>query len=94
MGYLFTPAGFDKLKQDLKTAEERRPEIVRALTRAREMGDLSENGAYKGAKFELSDLDRKIRHLKHLIKSAKVIEKPKKNDFVQFGHTVTLKRIN
>lgn len=91
---LFTKEGFEKLKSDLKTAEEKRPEAVIALSRAREMGDLSENGAYKGARFELSDLDRRIRHLKHLIESARVIKKSKSNDVVQFGHTVIVRRIN
>ena len=94
MAYLFTKEGFEKLKSDLKTAQGKRPEVVKALVRAREMGDLSENGAYKGARFELSDLDRKIRHLKRLINSAEVIQKPKNNDFIQFGHTVTLRKIN
>lgn len=90
----FTKEGFEKLKSDLKTAEEKRPEVVATLSRARAMGDLSENGFYKGARFELSDLDRKIRHLKRLISEGRVIQKPTNNDFVQIGHTVTLKRIN
>lgn len=94
MSYLFTPQGFEKIKQDLKTAEEKRPEAVATLARARAMGDLSENGFYKGARFELSELDRKIRQLRHWITNAKVIEKPKNNDVIQFGHTVILKRIN
>lgn len=91
---LFTKEGFEKLKQDLKDAEEKRPEVVATLTKARNMGDLSENGFYKGAKFELNDLDRKIRQLKHLISEGRVINTPTNNDIVQIGHTVTLKRIN
>ena len=90
---LFTKEGFEKLKKDLKEAEEKRPEAVATLTKARNMGDLSENGFYKGAKFELNDLDRKIRHLTHLIKEGQVIQKPVNNDYVQLGHTVTLKRV-
>lgn len=90
----FTKEGFEKLKSDLKDAQERRPEVVATLTRARAMGDLSENGFYKSAKFELNDLDRKIRHLRHLIKYGQVINKPLNNEYVQIGHTVTLKRLN
>lgn len=94
MSYLFTPAGFQKIKNDLKIAEDKRPEAVATLARARAMGDLSENGFYKGARFELSELDRKIRQLRHWIANAKVIEKPKDNKVIGFGHTVVLKRIN
>lgn len=93
MAILFTKKGFEKLKKDLKEAEEKRPIAVDALVRARAMGDLSENGFYKGARFELNDLDRKIRHLRHLIKEGQIIQKPTNNDFVQIGHTVTLRRI-
>ena len=92
MAILFTKAGYENLKVELKIAEEKRPGILKSLVRAREMGDLSENGAYKSAKFELSDLDRKIRHLKHLISKGRVI-KPLNNDYVQIGHTVTIRRV-
>lgn len=91
---LFTKEGFDKLKADLKDAEEKRPETVATLAKARAMGDLSENGFYKGARFELNDLDRKIRHLRRLVQGGQVIQKPTNNDFVQIGHTVTLRKIN
>lgn len=94
MAILFTKEGFEKLKKDLIEAEKKRPEAVATLAKARAMGDLSENGFYKGARFELSDLDRRIRQLKHLVMNAKVIEKPKNTDFIQFGHTVTLKKLN
>jgi transcription elongation factor GreA len=94
MKYLFTQKGYEKLKNDLRDAEEKRPEVVKTLTRARAMGDLSENGFYKGARFELNELDRKIRHLRHLIKEGEIIPVPKDNKSVQIGHTVVLKRIN
>lgn len=93
MAILFTKEGYEKLKKDLNAAEKKRPETVSTLAKARVMGDLSENGFYKGARFELNDLDRKIRHLRHLINEGQIIQKPTNNDFVQIGHTVTLKRI-
>ena len=93
MAIIFTKEGYGNLKSRLKEAEEKRPHAVTTLTRARAMGDLSENGLYKGARSELNDLDRKIRQLKYLIKEAKVIKKPKQNEYVQIGHKVTLRRI-
>jgi transcription elongation factor GreA len=94
MPILFTEEGFEKIKLDLKEAEEKRPNAVATLAKARAMGDLSENGFYKGARFELNDLDRKIRHLRHLVSEGQVINKPLSNDFVQIGHTVKLKLIS
>jgi transcription elongation GreA/GreB family factor len=93
MAILFTKEGYNKTKSDLDDAKRKRPEAVATLARARAMGDLSENGFYKGARFELNDLDRKIRHLTRLVEEGRVIEKPTSNDTVQVGHTVILKRI-
>ena len=94
MAILFTKEGYENLKIELQKAEEKRPKAVATLSRARAMGDLSENGFYKGARFELNDLDRKIRHLKRLIQEGQVIQKPTNNDYVQIGHTVTIRRIS
>lgn len=91
MAILFTKEGFEKIKVELKIAESKRPEVLKSLIRAREMGDLSENGAYKSARFELSDIDRKIRHLMRLVKEGQVV-KPSDNHTVQIGHVVTLRR--
>lgn len=40
------------------------------------MGDLSENGLYKAAKFELSNIDRNIRRLTHFINKGVIAVKP------------------
>lgn len=90
---LFTKEGYNKIKSDLDEALRKRPEAVASLARARAMGDLSENGFYKGARFELNDLDRKIRHLKHLVSEAQIIETPTDTNTVQIGHRVTVRRI-
>jgi len=89
----FTKSGFKNLKQELENLISKRPEGVKTLTRAREMGDLSENGLYKAARFELSDLDRQIRNLKYLIKNAKVFLPPN-NDTIQIGHKVIIESEN
>lgn len=91
---LFTKEGYNKIKTDLDEAIKKRPEAVATLARARAMGDLSENGFYKGARFELNDLDRKIRHLRQLVENAQIVQKPMSNETVQIGHTVRLRRIN
>lgn len=83
----FTKAGYQKLLDEKKQLTDSRPAAVEELKRAREMGDLSENGAYKGARFKLSDIDRRMRHLDHLLKHANVVELSQ-IDTVDIGCTV------
>ena len=85
----FTKSGYDNLKKKLDILLNKRPDAVKTLSRAREMGDLSENGLYKAAKFELSDIDREVRFLKNLIKYGKIIG-PSNNNTVQIGHNVEI----
>jgi len=53
---------------------EKRPYKVENLKVAREMGDLSENAAYKVARMELSAIDSRLRYLQKLILTAKITE--------------------
>ncbi|MFC1654049.1 GreA/GreB family elongation factor [Patescibacteria group bacterium] len=82
--------GFEKAKSDVEKLSTLREEILVRLQTAREMGDLSENGAYKYAKFELRDCDRKLRHAKKLSMYGVVVEKDD-NGVIGFGNTVTIK---
>ncbi len=51
-----------------------RPKCVEDLKTAREFGDLSENYEYKAAKQELRRCDSRLRYLKKMIATAKVIK--------------------
>lgn len=69
----FTKEGVeDLLKQKSKLLEER-PAAVKELTRAREMGDLSENGLYKAAKSRLVSIDATLRRITTTLKLAEII---------------------
>jgi len=81
-GYHENQKEFDKLTKDRKN-------ILVRLQTAREMGDLSENGAYKYAKFELRNTDRKLRQLTRFLRYG-VIVKSKDKHTVSFDNTVTL----
>lgn len=87
----FTKEGYDQLIQEKETLLAKRPGIVDELRRAREMGDLSENGAYKGARMSLSSVDARIRHLTHLIRYAKIIQQTD-SDVVSLGNTIVLQQ--
>ncbi len=72
----FTKEGLENLKKELEETQISRPAAVKELTRAREMGDLSENGLYHAAKSRLRSMDSKIRRLSSMIKLADVYEAP------------------
>lgn len=71
----FTKEGFEKNQKDYDLLLEKRKEILVRLQAAREMGDLSENGAYTAAKLELRSTDRELRRLKYLLRFGVVTEK-------------------
>jgi transcription elongation factor GreA len=87
----FTSAGYSALQPKLDELFKKRERVLIELQRAREQGDLSENGAYKAARFELGDTDRAIRTLQHQIKYGKVVTTPN-NGTIGVGSKVKLRR--
>jgi transcription elongation factor GreA len=77
---IFTKIGLENLMKKNEKLVGERPAAVLDLKKAREMGDLSENGYYKAARAKLNDIDREVRHNNYLIKSAVV--KPLSSVFV------------
>ena len=84
---IFTKQGLEDLKKKTEALVNQRPLDVLELKKAREMGDLSENGYYKAAKFKLIDTDRAIRKNNYLIKNA-LVSIPMGIDFVDIGNKV------
>lgn len=85
----FTKAGYEQLSVRQAELLKKREEVIVALQRAREMGDLSENGAYTAARFELGNVDRELKRLEFHIKYGKVMEATS-FDKVGFGNKVTV----
>lgn len=85
----FTKAGFDNLKVRQAELLAKREIVLVSLQRAREMGDLSENGAYTSARFELGNVDRELRRLEYNLKYG-VVREPENTGKVGFGNKVTV----
>ena len=68
----FTKQGFKETEVLYEKLLSERPAAVADLKKARDMGDLSENGYYKSARWKLSDVDRQLRHLRYLLKYGKI----------------------
>ncbi|RJQ26185.1 transcription elongation factor GreA [Candidatus Parcubacteria bacterium] len=73
----FTKEGLENLKIEYQKILDERPNAVKTLADARELGDLSENGLYKAARARLSSIDANLRRIDITIKLAEV-EEPEK----------------
>ena len=67
----------------------RRTEVVAAIKKAREFGDLSENFEYHAAKNEQGLLEARIRTLRHRLDNAEIVEEGS-GDEVGIGSVVEL----
>jgi transcription elongation factor GreA len=85
-----TQEAFDRLTAELKELSTTgREEIAMRIEKAREEGDLKENGGYHAAKDEQGKIEMRIRTLTALLKDAKVGEAPVSDGKVMPGTVIT-----
>ena len=87
-----TKSGEMSLREELHTLIEARPALARAISEAREHGDLKENAEYHAAKDKQGLSEARIAFIQDRLKNAQVIDVTKigKRDTVVFGATVTI----
>ena len=71
---LLTPEGLKEKELEKLDLQKQRVSAVQELVTARNMGDLSENGAYKAARFRLSGIDRRLRYIEGVLRRVVVAE--------------------
>ena len=83
----FTKAGLKTLKDELDNLKKvERPSIIKAISTAREHGDLSENAEYHAAKEKQSFIEGRITELEDVFSRAEIIDLTKLNkEKVTFG---------
>lgn len=86
----FTKQGLEDLKKEYSDLEESRPAALKELVRARELGDLSENGLYTAAKARVRGIDGRLTRISSMIKRAQIYEAPK--DRIGIGSRVTVEQ--
>jgi len=88
-----TPAGFARLKAELKAlVEVERPQVVRTVSWAASNGDRSENADYIYGKKRLREIDRRVRFLIKRLEAAEVVHSSGRDtDQVFFGAEVRLR---
>jgi len=90
-GYI-TGEGYSRLEEEAhRLWNEKRPEVVKALSEAAAEGDRSENAEYIYRKKQLREIDSRLRFLgKRLDVLTPVRERPRNDGRVYFGCTVTI----
>jgi len=87
-----TADGYARLGAELKRLKTiERPSIIKAISAAREHGDLSENAEYHAARERQSFVEGRVRELEDKMSRAEVIDVSKlSGKKIKFGATVTL----
>src|SRR5687767_12909243 len=88
---LFTAVAYQEMEENFARLTKEREEVIVRLQAAREMGDLSENGAYKYAKIELGSINRQLRELKYKLTNGQVVTPKPTYSIVEFGCQVKLR---
>src|SRR5919201_2887100 len=88
-----TPAGFARLKSELKQlVEVERPEVVKTVAWAASLGDRSENADYIYGKRRLREIDRRVRFLIKRLEAAEIVQSSgRDSDQIFFGARVRVK---
>ena len=87
-----TPQGFAALEKELHVLKSvERPDVIHAISEAREKGDLSENAEYHAARERQGFIEGRIMELEDKISRAKVIDVTKlSGSDVKFGAHVKI----
>lgn len=86
----FTRQAYQDMQNKVSRLLTERKAVMSRLQAAREMGDLSENGAYHYAKFELGSINRQLRELRQLLDNGEVVEKNHQSQIIEFGSQISL----
>ena len=85
----FTQKGYDELVLELETLQKERPGVILDVQKARELGDLKENGYYQASKAKLRSIDARIMRINYYLKTGLIVSEVQ-SDGIGIGSTVTL----
>ena len=89
-----TPYGMNQIQKRINELLTERPSILKAISIAREMGDLSENAEYKSAKERQREIDNEVTHLKLRSSKVQVLDPDKiAKDKIRFGAVVEAQEV-
>jgi len=86
----FTKDGFDNMKAEYEELKRQRPAAVEDLKKARDMGDLKENGFYKASRQKLNFIDGRLTRLSYYLRNGLIISNSQGTSVAGIGTTVIL----
>ncbi|MBW1981461.1 MAG: transcription elongation factor GreA [Deltaproteobacteria bacterium] len=91
-----TREGYARLKSELQRLQQQeRPEVIAAISEARDHGDISENAEYEAAKEKQAMVEGKINELHDKLSRCEVVETADdSHERVIFGSTVVLENLD
>jgi transcription elongation factor GreA len=91
-----TQEGYNRLRDELQRLEkEERPQVIQAITEARDHGDISENAEFEAAKEKQALVEGKINDLHDKLGQCEVVEVPQEStERVIFGSTVSIEDLD
>ncbi|MBM3579394.1 MAG: transcription elongation factor GreA [Alphaproteobacteria bacterium] len=94
--FQITREGYEKLKAEIDNLKNvERPNIIKQIAAARELGDLRENAEYHSAKDRQGFIEAQIADLEEKFSRVEIVDVSKlSGDKVQFGATVTLEDLD
>lgn len=97
MEYIYmTEEGYEKLLEEVKRLEEvERPQVIQAISEARDKGDLSENAEYSAAKEQQALLEDRIGQLRLQLANVRIIDTRQiGTETVQMLNTVSIRNMS
>lgn len=86
-----TQKGYDDLKVEHEDLlKNKKPKAIERLSKARSMGDLSENSEYTAAKEELAFVEGRVREIEEILDNVDIVENNQIGDQVQVGSSITV----
>jgi len=87
-----TKEGYEKIRSELvRLQTKERPNVIEAIKKAREFGDLSENAEYHAAKERQSFVEKKIAELQEKLTRSEIVDETQiPKDKAYLGATVKL----
>lgn len=85
----FTKEGYEKIKQEQKQLLIDRVDAIGHLQKARELGDLKENGYYQASRQKVNAIDARLRRITFLLRYG-VVKESSHSGLVEVGSKVTI----
>ena len=94
--FQITSSGYKKLKDTLnKLKNEDRPNVIKQIATARELGDLRENAEYHSARDRQGFIEAQIADFEDKFMRSEVVDVTKiVSDKIKFGATVTVRNLD